>query len=381
LFFTGSITFKWHNGIATMLMLQAFIMGFTGELIAMWYSADVTNVKSSLLYLKYNTAYGDVLLRMHKLTINVSFALVFVHMSKGITLYAGAGSRAAIWKSGIGILICMYGASYAGCILPWNVLSPTLYTMIQTILDVYAGGAVVLMLLGGERLPALVLEKTLLAHVMVSTLGLIFVLAHIRFIHFNNSSVTKYYTWTREERPHWLPNELVKEVFVFYLYCFFFFYITYRKSMTFGSMIISVFKFYYAGATNWNFLPPSIEPEWYFWIFYFALASSKSLTGGLFRAIFLFIALYFTFSFRDVVNADMVNNLDAEVLNSFFHGAFVLLATIFFTRSKFRPWHTGAFDLILFSLTCVELIIYPININLLEAYSEDYFAKRNKIVV
>lgn len=222
LYFTGSITFKWYNGVATILMVQSVIMGVSGELIAFWYSANVLTVKDSLLFLKYNTLFGDILIRTHKLTVNVAFAVVFFHMFKGLSTWAGAGSRVAIWKSGMGILICMFGASYAGCILPWNVLSPTLYTMIQTIVDTYVGGWAVLILLGGERLHNLVLERTLIAHILFCLVGLGFVIAHVRFIHFNNSSINKYYTWSKAERPMWMPNELVKELYIMYFYFFFF---------------------------------------------------------------------------------------------------------------------------------------------------------------
>lgn len=373
LYFTGSITFKWYNGVATILMVQSVIMGVSGELIAFWYSANVLTVKDSLLFLKYNTLFGDILIRTHKLTVNVAFAVVFFHMFKGLSTWAGAGSRVAIWKSGMGILICMFGASYAGCILPWNVLSPTLYTMIQTIVDTYVGGWAVFILLGGERLHNLVLERTLIAHILFCLVGLGFVVAHVRFIHFNNSSINKYYTWSKAERPMWMPNELVKELYIMYFYFFFFLFLVYRKAMTFGSVYITLFKFYYGGATNWNLLPPSIEPEWYFWIFYFALASANSLTGGLFRAIAIFVALIFVFSLKEVASNNYVFSVDSEVWNSVFYFFFIVLSLIFFTRAKFQPWHTDVLDTVIFSLFFFEFLVYPINIPLMDAYAKKNF--------
>jgi len=350
-------------------------MGFSGELIVQHYSANVYSVRDSLLWLKYNTVFGDILLRTHKNGVNVAFALVFIHMYKGLSTWAGAGARMPIWKSGVGILICMYGASYAGCILPWNVLSPTLYTMAQTILDVYAGGWTILILLGGDRMINLVLERTLVVHILICLFGLGFLLAHIRFIHFSGSSVNKHHTWARVNRPLWLPNELVKEVFLMFFFFYLFIYALYRKPMSFGSIYITVYKFYYGGATNWNPLPASIEPEWYFWIFYFALASAESLSGGLFRAIFLFFCITFVYTFKDLGSTNWVFTFDSEMWNGFFYFFFAILCLIFFTRAKFKPWHTGILDSMLISFVLTEVTVYPVNMPLIAAYCKKHYRK------
>lgn len=63
------------------------------------------------------------------------------------------------------------------------------------------------------------------------------------------------------DRPTWLPNELVKELYLLYAFFFTFFFLLYKKSASWGSFYVSIHKFYYGGATNWNNLPPSIEPE------------------------------------------------------------------------------------------------------------------------
>ena len=68
-------------------------MAITGELICLWYSTNVLEVKFSLLFLKYDTRVGDILVRIHKLLIAVSFATVFLHMGKAIFFSAAYGSR------------------------------------------------------------------------------------------------------------------------------------------------------------------------------------------------------------------------------------------------------------------------------------------------
>ena len=93
-------------------------MAITGELMCIWYSTYITEVKFSLLYMKYNTQFGDILLRSHKMLIAIAFASVFFHMAKAVQANAYYGVRSGIWKSGMGILLSMFAVSYAGCILP-----------------------------------------------------------------------------------------------------------------------------------------------------------------------------------------------------------------------------------------------------------------------
>lgn len=99
-------------------MLLALLMAVSGELMCLWYSTNVSEVKASLLFMKYNTKFGDIFARSHKMLIAIAFASVFFHMAKAIQANAYYGTRAGMWKSGMGILMVMFGVSYAGCILP-----------------------------------------------------------------------------------------------------------------------------------------------------------------------------------------------------------------------------------------------------------------------
>lgn len=183
-----------------------------------------------MLFMKYSTRVGDMLVRAHKILIAVAFALVFLHMGKAVHVSATFGSRALTWKSGYFILIVMFAVSYAGCILPWTVLSPTLYTMVQTILDTYVGGWSVFILLGGEKYPMAILARTLVLHILAGLVGIIALVLHIRAVHFVVSSVNRHQTWVTTDRPTWLPNEIVKEMYLLYAFFFFFLLLLYKKS-------------------------------------------------------------------------------------------------------------------------------------------------------
>jgi len=230
LFFTGAYTFKWANGVATLLMFLALMMAVSGEVMCIWYSTSIGEVKSSLLFMKYNTKIGDIFARSHKMLIAIAFASVFFHMAKAIQANAYYGTRSGMWKSGMGILLVMYGVSYAGCILPWTVLSPTLYIMVQTIFDTYVGGWAIFMLLGGEKIPLSILARTLIAHILLSCVGFILLIYHIRMVHFGASSINKQMLWPTNERPLWMPDELTKELYLLYTFFFFFFFYSLPQS-------------------------------------------------------------------------------------------------------------------------------------------------------
>jgi hypothetical protein len=73
--------------------------------------------------------------------------------------------------------------------------------MVQTILDTYVGGWAIFMLLGGEKIPLSILARTLIAHILLSCVGAILLLYHIRMVHFGASSINKQMTWPTNERP------------------------------------------------------------------------------------------------------------------------------------------------------------------------------------
>ncbi len=206
--------------------------------------------------------------------------------------------------------------------------------MVQTILDTYLGGWSVFVLLGGEKLPMSILARTLIAHILLGVVGLIVLGVHLRVVHFIGSSVNRFYTWVTMDRPLWLPNELVKEAYLLFFYFFFFFFMLYKKSANWGSTFTSLYKFYYGGATNWNNLPASIEPEWYFWIFYFVLASASSLLGGLLRIGLLFLLLFSSSVLKVAQCPKSVDSLEDIALNGALMFFFLLLFFIFFTRAK-----------------------------------------------
>lgn len=93
-------------------------MAVSGEIMCIWYSTYISEVKFSLLYMKYNTKIGDIFARSHKMLIAIAFASVFFHMAKAVQANAYYGARGGAWKSGMGLLLVMFGVSYAGCILP-----------------------------------------------------------------------------------------------------------------------------------------------------------------------------------------------------------------------------------------------------------------------
>jgi len=71
-------------------------MAITGEIMCIWYSTYITEVKASLLYMKYNTKFGDIFVRAHKMLIAIAFISVYFHMGKAIQANAYYGVRAGI---------------------------------------------------------------------------------------------------------------------------------------------------------------------------------------------------------------------------------------------------------------------------------------------
>jgi len=221
-------------------------------------------VSSSLLHLKYAVPFGSFIYRIHHFGISLIFILVFFHLFKAIVTGAFRGSRNTIWFSGIVMFILMYGTSYAGCILPWVALSPTLFTMIQTIVANFMGKWLVSVLFGGLRLNPNLLERVLIAHILFGLLVALFFFVHVRTLHLNGSSINRFFLFLAFERTPWYPSEVLKELIIWYLFIIIFLFLLQRKASSYGSVKVTLYKFLYGNATNWNPLPSSLEPEWYF---------------------------------------------------------------------------------------------------------------------
>jgi hypothetical protein len=108
-------------------------------------------------------------------------------------------------------------------------------------------------------------------------------------------------------------------------------------------------------------LPASIEPEWYFWIFYFALASASSLAGGLARIVILFASLALLPSLKAAQCAKSVDTSEDVSLNTPLLFSYVGLFFIFFNRSRAANWHIYFLDAILLSTLLGEGVLLSAN--------------------
>lgn len=75
-----------------------------------------------------------------------------------------------------------------------------------------------------------ILARTLVLHILAGLVGVVAVILHIRAVHFVVSSVNRHQTWVTADRPTWLPNEIVKEMYLLYGFFFFFLLLLYKKS-------------------------------------------------------------------------------------------------------------------------------------------------------
>ena len=133
--------------------------------------------------------------------------------------------------------------------------------MVQTIVYNFLGKWLVSVLFGGLRLNPNILERVLIAHILFGLLILVFLIVHLRTLHLNASSVNRFFLFLAFERTPWYPSEVLKELILWYLFIIIFLLLLQRKAAVFGSIRLSIFKFLYGNATNWNQLPKTIEPE------------------------------------------------------------------------------------------------------------------------
>jgi len=90
----------------------------TGVCIAMFYDPTVGWAFTSVLYLNNDVFFGWWLRSIHANGASFFFAVVYVHMARGLYYGSFAFPRQWLWLSGVAILFLMIVTAFMGYVLP-----------------------------------------------------------------------------------------------------------------------------------------------------------------------------------------------------------------------------------------------------------------------
>jgi ubiquinol-cytochrome c reductase cytochrome b subunit len=257
-----NLSYWWNFGSLAGIMLT--IMIATGIVLAMHYTAHVDHAFDSVEHIMRDVNYGWLIRYLHMNGGSAFFAVVYIHLFRGLYYGSYKAPRELLWMIGVVILLTMMATAFMGYVLPWGQMSFWAATVITNLFSAIPliGNDIVTWLWGGFSVAQPTLNRFyslhyLLPFVIVGIVGL-----HLMALHTHGSG-----------NPLGIDTKGPQDTIPFHPY--------YTVKDYFG---LGVFLLIFAGfvffAPNFfgepdNYIPanplatpPHIVPEWYFLPFY-----------------------------------------------------------------------------------------------------------------
>ncbi len=290
-----NLNYAWNFGSLAGLSLVIQIL--TGLFLAMQYTPHVSLAFSSVENIMRNVNYGWLIRYCHAVGASMFFAVVYMHIARGLYYGSYKSPREVIWFLGIFIFLAMMATAFMGYVLPWGQMSFWGAKVITTLFSAipFIGDDIVIWLWGGYSVDNPTLNRFFALHFLLPFVIIALILLHIVALHIPGSNnPTGIEVKSKRDTIPFHPYYTIKDLFgvgVFFLIFFFFVFFS-PNSLGHPDNYIPA---------NPLVTPPHIVPEWYFLPFYAILRSIPSKIGGV-LAMFSAIAILFILPWLDRSN-------------------------------------------------------------------------------
>jgi quinol-cytochrome oxidoreductase complex cytochrome b subunit len=279
-----NINYLWNFGSMAGIFLVVQII--TGIFLAMHYTPHVDLAFLSVEHIMRDVNNGWLIRYLHANGASMFFAVVYIHVARGIYYGSYQKPRGFVWAAGVVILILMMATAFMGYVLPWGQMSFWAATVITNLFSAFpvVGEPIVAWLWGGFSVDNATLNRFFSFHYLLPFLIVGVVLVHLAVLHQNGSNNPLGIHSGMDKIPFY-PYFIIKDLFSWVLaFVFYFGFVFFAPN--------------YLGHTD-NYIeanamvtPAHIVPEWYFLPFYAILRSIPHKLGGV---IAMFAALLVLF--------------------------------------------------------------------------------------
>jgi len=279
-----NINYLWNFGSMAGIFLVVQIV--TGIFLAMHYTPHVDLAFLSVEHIMRDVNNGWLIRYLHANGASMFFAVVYIHVARGIYYGSYQKPRGFVWVAGVVILILMMATAFMGYVLPWGQMSFWAATVITNLFSAFpvVGEPIVAWLWGGFSVDNATLNRFFSFHYLLPFLIVGAVLVHLAVLHQNGSNNPLGVHSGIDKIPFY-PYFIIKDLFSWVVaFVFYFGFVFFAPN--------------YLGHTD-NYIeanamvtPAHIVPEWYFLPFYAILRSIPHKLGGV---IAMFAALLVLF--------------------------------------------------------------------------------------
>ncbi|MEM8499517.1 MAG: ubiquinol-cytochrome c reductase [Pseudomonadota bacterium] len=288
-----NFNFWYFFGVLSLVVLVNQLL--TGIWLTMSYEPSAERAFASVEYIMRDVEYGWLLRYMHSTGASAFFAVVYLHMFRGLLYGSYRKPRELIWIVGMLIYFALMAEGFLGYVLPWGNMS---YWGAQVIISLFGaipviGEGLVEWIRGDYLISGITLNRFFALHVVaLPIILLLLVVVHILALHevgSNNPDGVEIKKHKDENGvpldsvpffPHYLPVHDLQAIIIFlFVFCAIIFFFP-----EMGGYFIEHANFVEADPLK---TPEHIAPVWYYTPFYSMLRAVTVDLSTVFNAKFL----------------------------------------------------------------------------------------------
>jgi ubiquinol-cytochrome c reductase cytochrome b/c1 subunit len=178
-----NLSYWWNFGSLAGIMLVIMIV--TGIFLAMQYTPSASGAFDSVERIMRDVNYGWLIRYAHANGASMFFAILYIHMFRGLYYGSYKAPRELLWMLGVIILILAIATAFMGYVLPWGQMSYWAATVITSLFSAIPviGHGIVTFLWGGYTVGDPTLHRFYALHYLLPFVILAVVLLHLIALH------------------------------------------------------------------------------------------------------------------------------------------------------------------------------------------------------
>lgn len=183
-----NLNYWWNFGSLAGIVLTIMIV--TGIVLAMHYTPHVDYAFESVERIMRDVNYGWLIRYVHMNGGSMFFAIVYIHIFRGLYYGSYKAPREMLWIIGIIILLTMMATAFLGYVLPWGQMSFWAATVITNMFSAFPliGEPIVTWLWGGFSVDNPTLNRFFSLHYLLPFVIFALVFLHLWALHVHHSN-------------------------------------------------------------------------------------------------------------------------------------------------------------------------------------------------
>src|ERR1700710_1874909 len=183
-----NLNYLWNFGSLAGIVLVTMIV--TGIVLAMHYVPTFGGAFNSVEHIMRDVNYGWLIRYVHSSGASMFFALVYIHIFRGLYYGSYKAPRELLWILGVLILLLMMATAFFGYVLPWGQMSYWGATVITNLFSAFPGVGkyIVTLLWGGFSVDQPTLNRFFSLHYLLPFILVGVVFLHIAALHITGSN-------------------------------------------------------------------------------------------------------------------------------------------------------------------------------------------------